>query len=512
MEFSRINDPRIKRSELLTVEPIYKKILDCLKGSDQIKKGRTNYLPMPNATDQSKENLARYEAYLTRAVYCNVVGETNEMFQGQLQLRPPKIELPEILEPMRENADGQGLSLAQLIKDGSSCVVPFSRGGWYTDFPALPDGKKSFTREDIANGVAMPTIRFIKPWNIYNWQEETIGNKKRVTLVVIREEVEYREPETLNIENRERFLVLHLEGRNSDEAVVYIVSEVPDNKEAIFQQKRFALKTADGKPMKRLPFSPVGSQNNDMSIDIPLLYTLTELNLAHYRSSADYFESAFQLGQPTPVLSGLSQSWAQKILDNKVQLGSTTFLPLPVGGKAELLQADPNTLAGEAMIKLEDQMIKVGAELTQARSTVERKEAEIDAEGSAKTSKLGKLASNIERSLKDALTVAHSFISRDPIPEFEIDINKVFNAGAKSTSQLREINELFQAADPVISKTEFRSQLRLAGIAQQNDTEALAEIESMIKERTERSKEMQKSIAESRATTVGNQTGSSDQG
>ncbi|MDP0908071.1 hypothetical protein Q6322_30065, partial [Klebsiella pneumoniae] len=46
-----------------------------------------------------------------------------------------------------------------------------------------------------------------------------------------------------------------------------------------------------------IPFTFVGAQNNDPSIDESPLAALVEINLGHYRNSADYEDSVFLCGQ-----------------------------------------------------------------------------------------------------------------------------------------------------------------------------------------------------------------------
>ena len=61
---------------------------------------------------------------------------------------------------------------------------------------------------------------------------------------------------------------------------------------------------AKGMPFNEILFQFVGAENNSPDIDFPPLYDLAELNIGHYRNSADYEETSFIAGQPTPVVSG----------------------------------------------------------------------------------------------------------------------------------------------------------------------------------------------------------------
>ncbi|MBL1368232.1 DUF4055 domain-containing protein, partial [Acinetobacter baumannii] len=109
--------------------------------------------------------------------------------------------------------------------------------------------------------------------------------------------------------------------------------------------------------MDEIPFMFVGSHNNDPEIDNPPMYDLAELNIAHYRNSADYEEAVYMMGQPTYWFSGLTKEWIKEVLGGKIQLGSVGGVLLPANSSAGLLQPTPNTMAKEAMDQKENQMV-----------------------------------------------------------------------------------------------------------------------------------------------------------
>ena len=83
--------------------------------------------------------------------------------------------------------------------------------------------------------------------------------------------------------------------------------------------------------MKEIPFTFVGAQNNDPSIDESPLYDIAMINLGHYRNSADYEESVFWCGQAQPWISGLDEQWRDWMEKNGVYVGSRAPMMLPVG-------------------------------------------------------------------------------------------------------------------------------------------------------------------------------------
>src|SRR5690606_21311999 len=73
-----------QREELTALIPAYELIRDCIAGSRAIKKRGDIYLPRPNAADKSADNLARYDAYITRAMFYNVTRRTLAGLTGQV--------------------------------------------------------------------------------------------------------------------------------------------------------------------------------------------------------------------------------------------------------------------------------------------------------------------------------------------------------------------------------------------------------------------------------------------
>ena len=63
--------------------------------------------------------------------------------------------------------------------------------------------------------------------------------------------------------------------------------------------EEFYPRKADGTVWSQIPCIFVGSKNNDSTIDDAPLSDIADVNIAHYRNSADYEESCFLAGQPT---------------------------------------------------------------------------------------------------------------------------------------------------------------------------------------------------------------------
>lgn len=457
---SNANDVDYTRSELTAIMPIYQIIQDALAGEETVKKQAEKYLPIPGFCKQGV-NDPRYIAYLTRAVYYNVILPTQEALVGQIFLRPPLVKLPPLLAKMEENINGEGLTLPLLVRKAANHVLPYGRGGFLTDFPTV-DRDLSIT--EVESGDYSPFITFYEPWAINNWLVQKVGNKKKLTFLVLTEIYEHQEGETFAVTLKKAHRVYRLK---DDICTVQLFKE----RKAVSLE--MILKDNKGNPLTEIPFEFLGSENNDPEIDYPPFYNLATLNIAHYRNSADYEESVFLVGQPTPVYTGLTEDWVENYFKDGVPFGSRASVPLPEGADGKLLQAEPNSMAFEAMCHKEDQMRAIGAKILNSKNTVERKQSEIEIEASSQKSVLTTIKDNLQHALVASLKRACLFTGANP-DEIKVELNDNFDLTSMTAEELRYLTELYVGNG--ISFGEFRDNLRRSGIAKLSDDEAVTAI------------------------------------
>ena len=456
------------RSELVEIQPRYDLIRHSIYGEYAIKEQRTTYLPQPNPTDTSDTNQQRYEDYLCRAVFYNVTQRTQEGLVGQIFLRPPIPEFPSELEPLIENADQEGNTLAQVCKKASGYVLAYGRAGLLADFPNM---SRPASKSEVLEGTFRPVIRLYKPWDIINWQVEIVNSESVLTMVVLKEYYEKRDTNGFEVTLYEQYRVIEL---INGKVVVTLVKLGENGSDPSTEQYR--LRDSDGVPLDRIPFVFMGSENNDTTIDRPPLYDMAVLNVSHYRNSADYEESVFYIGQPTLFISGVNQAWVNDVWKGKVQMGARAGIPAPQGASADILQVEPNTLAKEAMEQKEQQMIAIGAKLVERKSNVERKEAEIQIEAASDVSVLTKIAYNIEDAFKLVLSYCGKFVGADT-EELKYEVNKNFDLTSLTAEELRQLNELINSENPLLAFEEIRKILERSGYTCLDLEEAKAAIE-----------------------------------
>jgi hypothetical protein len=385
---------------------------DAVKGSASVKAGTTKYLPQPNPTDTTSENMKRYEQYLLRANYVNFTGQTEDGFMGMVERKDHNLEKSGDMDEAADNIDGCGLSLFQSFAGSIRGLLRTGRDGLLVDIAPNETGDTS--RRATAN--LMPFIRRYKAQSIINWREEVVGGVKVLNLVVLKEQTEVVDIDGFNATIEDQYRVLSLvEG-------VY-VQQVYD-KDLMPIDEPVAPRDASGATLDYIPFQFIGSEENDTKIDKATLIDLAYLNIAHYRNSADFEESSFLVGQPTPVLSGLSQSWVKDVLKDTVHLGSRAAIPLPVDASATLLQADPNQMPSKGMEMKEVQAVKLGALIIQDAGGNETAEA-AKIRYAGQNSKLGRVIKNTQQAYLNAIQWMQDMMS-NPGDEVELELNMDF--------------------------------------------------------------------------------------
>ncbi len=468
---------QFQRKELTDALPYYQVIQDCLAGQATIKARTDVYLPRPNAADTSEENKARYIAYVARAVFYNVTKRTLNGLVGQVFLRDPVVEVPTDIDIVVKDTNGNGVNLEQTARFAASEVLSLGRAGMLADYPNTAG--KPTTVQDLRDGKIRPTISIYEAKNIINWRTRTIGGKVVLELVVLVESYVLKD-DGFQIEYGTQYRVLKLNEAN--EYVVELWRESVNNSLATPVDTYQPL-DAKGNTIKEIPFSFIGSRDNSQEVDDAPLYDLATLNIGHYVNSAEYEDSCYMLGQPTPWFSGLTEDWVKDVLGGKVALGARGIVPLPVGGEAGLLQAEPNTLAFEAMEHKERQMVALGARLVQEKA-VQRTLGEAQMEESSETSVLATVSKNVSAAIKWGLewcaiftgSVDYSMDAEARGKLIKFELNTEFDLTKMSAQERLQLMKEWQGN--AITFSEYREILRKAGIATLDDEQAQAELDA----------------------------------
>lgn len=471
------------RPELVAMLPTYQLCSDCFAGEKAVKYGRSvgslsgfhgngggvgygisPYLPDPSPANENDEvRRKRYEQYLQRAVFYNVTRRTVKAMVGAVFAKYPTFNL-EGLEQLENNVNGGGVSLAQQAKDALTEVMLKGRVGLLADFPVNQEG---VSKADMLTGGIRPTIKLYQAESIINWRTCQVGAHSCLSLIVLSESY-IKEDDGYKAELGEQLLILRL---NDDG---YAESEIVRKTDDGWQSLGInPITGSNGKQLPYIPFFFAGSENNDEVIDDSPIYDIAQLNIAHLRNSADHEEAVFISGQPTLVISGLTQEWVDGNLPNGLGIGARSGVLLPQGGSAQLLQAQPNSATMEAMLHKERQMQSLGAKLIEVNKGTNITATEAANNQAEETSVLANIAANVSDAYTEALKACADFVgvARD---EIVLTLNTQFGFNKMTPQQRLQLMQEWQSG--LITWAEARHALVEDEVATVEDAEEARQI------------------------------------
>lgn len=246
----------------------YDKIRDVIAGEDRLKNAGPQYLPQPEGLTTTQ-----YARYVQGASFCAVAERTLRGMVGSVTRNTPIVELPPRIEPMRDAATFEGNSLDVLLEDTLREVLSVGRYAMLLDYPT--------------DGAAPGSAPFISTFNaesILDWKEELVGGRQKLTYLRLHED-----NDDLEDTGVEQHLVLSLSPaytvkrfhvttkRNGPK--IQTVEEVQIDEDIV--------PTINGAPLFDIPAVVVSPYNLKVDVEKPPFLDLVNVNLAHWRGSAD---------------------------------------------------------------------------------------------------------------------------------------------------------------------------------------------------------------------------------
>ena len=438
-----MSDVTFQHPEYVKNLPLWEQVDDVCKGQKSVKDKKEVYLPRNNPQDHSQEAKGFYDSYLKRAVFYGVTGKTLGSLVGAAFAKDPNFKCPAELEHLKRNANGAGLSLYQLSQSTLRHTLKHYRSALYVDFP---DVAPSRNRAEEKAKQAYPMIHLLSAKVVINWDTITVGNQTKLNLVVIAESVSERGKDGFSIETKQQYRVLRLEDAGLGE-FVYTIEIYTKSDQGIWTGQGRKIPTDyNGDVWSYIPFTFVGAVDNSAQIENSPLLELADLNLAHYRDSADFQESVYYMGHPQYYASGMDWNWFDEAQKRGVYIGAKVMLPLPQGGTLGIAQAQPNTLSREAMKDKWQQMKEMGARLVE-KGSANKTATEADNDDAVQHSVLSLCVVNVNEAVNMALRWCTKFVmsNHDLKPDvLTYVIAQDFNKQKYSVERSRLILEMVQ--------------------------------------------------------------------
>lgn len=378
------------------------------RGERIVKEQGARYLPPTSGMYQdgmeraSDKGYKAYNAYRTRAVFHEFVSDAVETAIGMMHHKPPTIELPAVLEPMREKATIGGESLVHLLRRINEQQLVTGRLGLLADLPIV----KSFEANTY---LALYPARTIINWDVGARDELTLQN---LNMVVLDESEDERDAE-FNWSNVNKYRILVLGDMINNEST----NQPATYKAGVFKQgqtfnvESLTEPSIKGNKYNRIPFVFINGKDNVANSDDPPLLGLSNLVLAIYRGEADYRQSLFMQGQDTLVIVGASDD------DTELRVGANSVLHLPtLGSTAEYIGVSATGLAEQREALENDKQLaasKSGRFLSSKGKSAESGEA-LTIRLTAETATLTQIALSGANGLEQALRMIAEWRGADP--------------------------------------------------------------------------------------------------
>ncbi|MBP0943101.1 DUF4055 domain-containing protein [Pseudomonas alliivorans] len=452
------NDVSFKRPEYIEALDRWLIVRDVCAGQHRV----VDRLPYINRHDKSEENVERNNAYRERAVFKNATGHTRNGLIGLAFHKDPTLTVPKNLEYLQDNANGAGVSIYQQSQGSLERVLEAGRHGLFVDF-----------HEDSGIGGRSVILTYTAE-DVINWRTGMVDGHNVLIMVVLREMNE--EPDGFGLKCTEQFRELAL-----GEDGLYVCRvwrrKGPRGGGPLEVVEEYMPKGKSGR-LKEIPFTFIGAQNNDPSIDESPLYDIAMINLGHYRNSADYEDSVFWCGQAQPWISGVDEQWLAMARREGVYVGSRSPIPVPAGETFGFAQPQPNTLVKEAMADKNQMMIELGARMVVASLTA-KTATESRGDQSASTSVLAICVSNINEAYTRALGWCAQFLGVNGKTAYSV--NQEFVELSADPQMITALVGLWQSGG--FAKADLRGYLRKLGLIAPERTDK--QIDGELQEQTD---------------------------
>jgi len=375
---------------------------------------------IPRLVGQSNKE---YEQYQTRATYYNVTKRTANALTGAILRKPytTNIETNDVIVYGRDRFE-------ELLSDGINDLLIHGRVGGLIDYSEY---------------LQSPYIVCYENETIINWRTY----EGELILVVLREDIfvpKKDDPYDSEQKVQYRELYLDMDGYYS----VRVWQEAGRKQFTVIEEHQ---PTIRGERLDYIPFVFMNTNGTTPEVTEPVLYNLAQINISHFKTSADIEHAAHFTALPQPWISGDLKEDTKEL-----PIGTYTVWQLDEGASVGYLEFNGNGISSlqEISKQKEDQMALMGASLLQGRKGVESAEALRIRQG-AESSTLVNIATAIENGMQQLLSIYFSWLGQEISVEFTL--NKDFVSIKLSPQELKALMDAYIAG--TISQDTFLQNL-----------------------------------------------------
>jgi hypothetical protein len=382
----------------------------------------------------------KYEAYKQRANFYNAMGRTVEGLSGYIFLKEPFYEVPDEVESHMKDITMTKKSFAQFALKGSQEILITGRTGILIDMaidPTLAERPYwiAFRAEDITS-----------------WRSERRGGEEVLTRVVLHETAEEPDEKDEFVTNEiEQYRVLSLDEEDIYTQVIYRkkskstdewIPWAPEGE----NPKKVPLRR--GAPLNFIPFVIINPISLGVGVEKPPLLDLVNVNLSHYRLSADLMHGLHYTALPTPWIAGMRGSGPNS---GELSIGSGTAWELEKEGRAGMLEFTGAGLGAirEEMERIEKMMATLGARLLETQPTQAETATAVSMRHAGEHATLQTITDTLEQGLTLALKYHYWWIGTtatvDEIDDVTLELNRDFFSKRMDPAELTALLAALQS-------------------------------------------------------------------
>lgn len=299
----------------------WKRQRDCLLGEDAVKAAGVLYLPKLEGHDDPVHGEADYAAYVKRSMFYSATDRTVKGLTGYLMNKPPELGWPESQLSLLEDLGVGGESLAQLQQLSGEEVLGLGRFGLLVDSTDARD---------------RPSALVYYAENVVSWLETMTRGYKEPARVVLREDTWEVDPkDTWSMKKVEQYRVLLLGvpevlalSADQEETARQLntdMDEVLSVPNGVYYQelwrkqvdehgtelgdkwertKTILPRKKGGKLLDYIPFVVMNAMDCQLRPTKGPMLDMVNVNLSHYRNSADLEHGRHWTALPTAWAAG----------------------------------------------------------------------------------------------------------------------------------------------------------------------------------------------------------------
>ena len=320
--------------DITTKHPMLEVVLEQIRrsrdthaGTDAVKQTAPIYSNVVNSTDEeylpklNGQDKKQYSSYKKRAVFYGAMSRTVTALVGAIDRKPPEVTGADSINEFMKDVTGTGISLDEFLKDIEEEVMISGRVVICVDRKNSADNRPYlvwYKSEDCINWFSEQYTDFDQRLTGMIFREgyydiDDDNKYKQVQLDQYREFTMVKGKVTVNIWRQ----------KNKDKRIGENNSFIGKEEKPQYEITETYTLTNRGKSLGFIPCVSVVSDGSPFEVPQPPLLDLVDVNLAHYRNSADYEHGMHWTALPTPVLTGLNGK------DSKISIGSGSAIILP---------------------------------------------------------------------------------------------------------------------------------------------------------------------------------------